>query len=199
VVGFRCPWLHAREGLYSRRARAGEISPRGGAVATDRELIARVAQEDEVAFQQVYERFADRVFRYAFTLLRDTHLAEEVAQEAMVVVWKGASRFAGRSKVSTWIFGIARNKAFDLIRKEERGKRVPDVPLVSPDPAANVLREERVVAALERLPKAQREVVFLTFYEGLQYSEIAEVLEIPVGTVKSRMFHAKRRLAEALT
>lgn len=168
-------------------------------MVSDRELVARVAKEDEMAFRELYDRFSDRVFRYAWTLLRDQHLSEEVAQEAMVAVWRGASRFAGRSKVSTWIFGIARNKAFDLVRKEERGRRVPDIPRVSPDPAEEIIRTEQVMDALERLPKEHREVVFLTFYEGLAYGEISKLLGVPVGTVKSRMFHAKRKLAEALT
>lgn len=166
---------------------------------SDQQLVARVAGEDEDAFRTLYERFSDRVFRYAFTLLRNQHLAEEVAQEAMIAVWKNAGRFAGRSKVSTWIFGIARNKAFDLARKEKRGDRLPDTPRVSPDPGPGLVRQRQVEGAMRELPEAQREVVFLTFYEGLSYGEIAGMLGIPEGTVKSRMFHAKRKLAEALT
>jgi RNA polymerase sigma-70 factor (ECF subfamily) len=114
-------------------------------------------------------------------------------------VWKGADRFSGRSKVSTWIFGIARNKALDLLRREKRGARVPELKLVSPDPAPGIERDENVRTALETLSTDHREVVFLTFYEGLSYGEIAQLLDIPEGTVKSRMFHAKKRLAEVLT
>jgi RNA polymerase sigma-70 factor (ECF subfamily) len=158
-----------------------------------------VAAEDEEAFRAFYERFADRVFRYGLTLLRNRHLAEEVAQETMIAVWKSAGKFQGRSKVSTWVFGVARNKALDLIRREKRGDRVPDRSLVTPDPAPALRRQELVGAAMRRLPEAQREVVFLTFYEGLSYGEIAGILGIPEGTVKSRMYHAKRRLAEVLT
>lgn len=167
-------------------------------MASDRELIADVANGDEAAFGQLYERFADRVHRYAYTILRGKHLAEEVAQETMIAVWKGASKFAGRSKVSTWIFGIARNQAYSLVRKEIRTERVPDVSLVQPDPAPGIHRQEKVARALERLSDDHREVVFLTFYEGLSYGEIASILDIPTGTVKSRMFHAKKQLGEAL-
>lgn len=166
---------------------------------SDQGLMKRVAAEDEDAFRSLYDRYADRVFRYALTLLRNQHLAEEAAQETMVAVWKSASRFEGRSKVSTWIFGIARNKAFDLVRREKRGDRVPDVSLVSPDPAPGLLKQEQVAGAMSTLPEPQREVVFLTFYEGLSYGEISGMLGIPEGTVKSRMFHAKRKLVEALT
>jgi RNA polymerase sigma-70 factor (ECF subfamily) len=170
-----------------------------GTERADRSLLARVAAGDEAAFRRFYECFSDRVLRYAYTLLHQRHLAEEVVQDTMIAVWNGAAKFAGRSKVSTWVFGIARNRALDLIRKEERGKRVPDVSLVDPDPAPGIQRTERVMGALDALPVDQREVVFLTFYEGLSYREIAGTLGIPEGTVKSRMFHAKRKLAEALT
>lgn len=165
---------------------------------SDRELVSRAAEEDEDAFRELYDRFANRVFRYAFTLLRNEHLSEEVTQETMIAVWKGAMRFQGRSKVSTWIFGIARNKSFDLMRREKRGDRVPERPLISPDPAPALLKAEAVSGAMQELPESQREVVFLTFFEGLSYGEISKLLEIPEGTVKSRMFHAKRKLAEVL-
>ena len=167
-------------------------------MASDRELIANVANGDEAAFHQLYDRFADRVYRYAYTILRGKHLAEEVSQETMIAVWKGASKFAGRSKVSTWIFGIARNQAYSLVRKEIRTERTPDVSLIQPDPAPGIHRQERVARALEQLSDDHREVVFLTFYEGLSYREIASILDIPTGTVKSRMFHAKKQLGEVL-
>ncbi len=167
-------------------------------MASDRDLIADVAKGNEEAFRQLYDRFADRVFRYACTILHEGHLAEEVAQETMIAVWKGAEKYAGRSKVSTWILGIARNQAYSLIRKETRTETVPDLSLVEPDPAPGIHRQEQVSKALQGLSKDHREVVFLTFYEGLSYGEISSMLGIPTGTVKSRMFHAKQQLGEAL-
>jgi len=163
------------------------------------DLLTKVAQKDSAAFQQLYDQFADRVYRYAFTILHDKHLAEEIAQETMVAVWKGAERFAGRSKVSTWIFGIARNQAFTLLRKEKRAEKTPVAELVQADPSKHIIQREHMLTALTELSNDHREVVYLTFYEGLSYSEISGVLGIPAGTVKSRMFHAKRKLAEALT
>lgn len=183
-----------REGVSSWSSGDG-----GADEADDRRLLGRVARGDETALRGLYDRFAERILRYAYTLLHNRHLAEEVVQETMVAAWNGAGRFAGRSKVSTWLFGIARHRAMDLLRREIRGERVPDVALTLPDPAPGVERRERVLSALSGLPEDQREVVFLTFYEGLSYKEIAEALEIPEGTVKSRMYHAKRKLAEALT
>lgn len=165
----------------------------------ERSLLARTADGDEAAFRLLYDRLAERVFRYAFTLLHNRHLAEEVAQETMVIVWKQAGTFEGRSRVSTWVFGIARFRALDLLRKEKRGERVPELNLVEPDPAPAVQDRERTLRAVKGLPEEQREVVFLTFYEGLSYAEIAGMLGIPEGTVKSRMYYARRTLAEALT
>jgi len=168
-------------------------------VAEDRELISRVAAGDEAAFRQLYERYGDRVFRYALTLVRNLHLAEEVVQETMVAIWRGAGSFKGGSRVSTWIFGIARNQAHALLRREVRGERVPEESLTLPDPAEAVEREDRVLSALAKLPPDQREVVVLAFYEGLSYREIARLLGVLEGTVKSRMHFAKRKLREALT
>ncbi len=164
-----------------------------------RDLLAKVANQDSAAFQQLYDLFADRVYRYAFTILHDKHLAEEIAQETMIAVWNGANRFAGRSKASTWIFGIARNQAFTLLRKEKRAENTGVPELVQADPSKQLIQHERVMTALEELSADHREVIHLTFYEGLSYGEISGILGIPSGTVKSRMFHAKQRLAEVLT
>ena len=162
------------------------------------ELLSRVASGDEAAFERLYERLADRVSRFALTIVRDRHLAQEVLQDTMVAVWKGAGRFADCSQVSTWVLGIARNRTYDLLRRETRGARRTEEGVMQPDPLAGVEHVEAVRGAVERLPPGEREVAFLTFYEGLSYREIAGMLGIPEGTVKSRMFHAKRRLLGAL-
>lgn len=164
----------------------------------ERDTLARIAAGDEAAFRRFYDAYADRVFRFVLTVLRSRHLAEEVVQETMVAVWRGAGRFRGASKVSTWVFGIARNIAHTLLRKEVRAERHVLEQVVEPDPADAISRQERVSAALAQLPEEQREVVFLAFYEGLPYREIGELMGIPEGTVKSRMFHAKRALLETL-
>lgn len=168
-------------------------------MAHERDLLAMVARRDEASFQQLYEEFATRIFRYTLTLLRDRHLAEEVVQETMTTVWSKASTYCGKSRVSTWIFGIARHKAYDILRNEEKGARTTGSPLVIDDPAPGIERKEQVLAAIDTLPPDQREIVFLTFYENLSYRTIANLLDIPEGTVKSRMFHAKKKLTEALT
>ncbi len=168
-------------------------------MAHERDLLARIARKDESSFHLLYEEFAKRVFRYALTLLRDQHLAEEVVQETMTTVWSKAGTYSGSARVSTWIFGIARHKAYDILRSEKKGARATEVTAVMDDPAPAIERQERVVTAIKGLPPDQREIVFLTFYENLPYKTIAHLLEIPEGTVKSRMYHAKKKLAEALT
>lgn len=163
----------------------------------DAQLLAQVAHGDARAFQEFYARFAVRVFRYALTLVRDRHLAEEVVQETMVAVWKGAGSFRGRSQVSTWVFGIARNHALKLLHRLPAIVEEPEEEETAGE-MESLDRAERVQRAVAKLPGPEREVVVLAFYQGLSYREIAEILGIPEGTVKSRMFHAKRRLRELL-
>ncbi len=168
-------------------------------MAREGDLLAGVANGDESSFRQLYEEFATRIFRYALTLLRNRHLAEEVTQETMITVWKSACTYSGRSQPSTWILGIARNKAYSIMRDEKKGKRLPLNAAFTENPAPLIEQRQRVLAALHCLPADKREIVFLTFYENLHYKEIATLLQIPEGTVKSRMYHAKRKLAEALS
>lgn len=168
-------------------------------MAHERDLLARVSRRDETSFQRLYEEFSRRIFAYALTLLRDRYLAEEVVQETMITVWDRASTYTGSSCVSTWIFGIARHKAYDILKEEKKAGRTPEAVDTIEDPAPGIERQARVQGAIAGLPPEQREIVFLTFYENLHYRAIAELLGIPEGTVKSRMYHAKRKLAEALS
>ena len=92
----------------------------------DDQLLAGIAMRDQSAFQELYGRHAASVYRYALSILRAPHLAEDVLQETMLAVWKSADRFRGGSKVLTWIFGIARNQAHNALRQEAKGHRLPD-------------------------------------------------------------------------
>jgi len=168
-------------------------------VKSDLLLLGQVAMGDPNAFHALYERHADRVFRYVLGLIRKPHLAEEVLQETMLAVWKGAGNFKGAAKVGTWILGIARNQAYNLLRREERGSRLPDRRDQAVDPAPALEREVAVSDALRTLPAAQREVLHLVYYQNLSVQETADALGIPAGTVKSRMYHARRTLSKELT
>jgi RNA polymerase sigma-70 factor (ECF subfamily) len=172
---------------------------------SDRDLIRRVAGKDRRAFETLYHRYAQRLHRYLSRLILRPDVTEEVLDDVMLVVWQNASRFNDTSRVSTWIFGIAHFKA--LKARSRLSARAAEQP-VADDHAADgegpddvTMRGElgRVVAqGLEALSPEHRAVVELTFYQGRSYQEIAEIVRCPVNTVKTRMFHARRRLTALL-
>jgi RNA polymerase sigma factor (sigma-70 family) len=178
----------------------------GDAAIADGELIARVARGERRAFEILYRRYYPRLFGYLLHLLRSRELAEEVLDDTMVAVWQGAGRFEGRSRGSTWIFGIAYRRAlksFARRRPREAASGEEELAQLSaPESPEHDLeskeRREVVLAALQELPVEQRAVVLLTYFEDLPYAEIAGILGCPVNTVKTRMFHARRRLRSAL-
>ena len=182
-----------------RRARAVHDS----GDASDEALLARVAAGDREAFALFFERYAAKVKSYLVRLGARGAQAEDLAQDAMVAVWRRAASFDGaKAKASTWMFVIARNAWIDRLRREKvelayRGyveapeqssDEAPD------DAAARVQTEEQMRAALDVLSEEQRQVVQLAFYEDSPHSEIAERLDLPLGTVKSRLRLALNKL-----
>ena len=175
------------------------------AAARDADCLKAIARGDRKAFETLYREYAPRIFRFAFHLIHDRTRAEEVTNDVMLEVWKSAGRFEGRSTLSTWILGIARHRTLNAVR----GKSLH---LTSIDEASEVADETATVdagidraaitarlrVALDRLPPEQREVVELTFMEEMSYKEIAELAHCPENTVKTRMFHAKRKLGPLL-
>ncbi len=159
-------------------------------------LMAQVADGDQTAFAQVYDRLAPTVFGVARRVLRDPAQAEEVAQEVFVEVWRQASRFDGtRGSVRTWAVTISHRRAVDRVRSEQahrtrhvRTGAVIGVADATPEDAA-VEREERsrAVGALDSLTDVQREALELAFYDGLTHVQIAEHLGVALGTVKTRI------------
>jgi RNA polymerase sigma factor (sigma-70 family) len=172
----------------------------------DRELIRRVADKDRHAFEALYQRYGPRLQRYLSRLIERPDVAEEALDDVMLVVWQNAARFNDRSRVSTWILGIAHHKALKA-RARLAGRRsetpVSDQQIAEMEgPEDATLRGEldRLLAkGLEALSPEQRAVVELTFYQERSYHEIAEITRCPVNTVKTRMFHARKRLAPLLT
>ena len=139
-------------------------------------------------------------------LVRDDGLAEELTSDVMVEVWRSAGKFGGRSRVRTWMFGIAHHKAIDALRKR-RATVVPLDDLLEPGrptregPEAAALRADdrrQLETALASLSPEHRAVLELTFVEGFSQKEIAEIVDCPVATVKTRAFYAKQRLRDAL-
>ena len=172
--------------------------------ATEVRLVARVATGDPQAFEELYGHYEKRVYHYVCTLVRDPTLAEEVVGDVMLAVWQGAHHFAHHSRISTWIFGIARHKAFDALRRHGRHHQqalplddAPDLPDRQDSPLEQIHREQVgwvTRQALARLSPEHQEILRLAFYEELPYDEIAGLLEIPENTVKTRVFYAKQQL-----
>ncbi|MFY1691845.1 RNA polymerase sigma factor [Plantactinospora sp. WMMB782] len=171
----------------------------------DRELLHRVAAGDQRAFEELYARHGQPLLAYAEGLLGDRGRAEEALQDTFLATWRGAGSFEGRSAVRTWLFGICRRQALRRMTGQRPAplpvEAAAEVPAGEPGPEAVALARadaRAVAAALAELAPAHREVLELAFGAGLAHAEIAEVLGIPVGTVKSRLFHARAGLARAL-
>lgn len=169
-------------------------------------LVRRIADGDRGAFELIYQNYHKRVFVFVVRMVKDTAMAEDVAADVLFEVWKGAARFRARSKVSTWIFGIARNTALNALRR--RAPETADlgevVQMADSDPtpeqsAGEGEVREKVRKALSFLSGDHREIVELVLGQGLSYQEIAEIADCPVNTVKTRMFYARRALREILT
>jgi len=162
----------------------------------DDALLVRIAAGDRNAFGAVFARYAPRVKSYLLRLGAHGANAEDLAQDAMVSVWRRASSFdPAKAKASTWIFVIARNAWIDRLRREKVQLAYRDASCVSEEsedeaPDEAVVRtqtEEQVNAALATLSEEQRQVVRLSFFQDVPHAEIAEALSLPLGTVKSRL------------
>jgi len=167
-------------------------------------LVERVATGDRRAFETLYRAYHPRLARFLQRMTRSTPLIEEIVNDTLLVVWRKAATFNGSSKVSTWIFAIAYRRAckslqaldepVDASSDEREGLEAdrPDWQL------AQLQLTGAVHAALAQLPLAQRTAFQLTFYHDMSYTEIAEIMECPVNTIKTRLFHARKRLAVLL-
>jgi RNA polymerase sigma-70 factor (ECF subfamily) len=171
--------------------------------AIEHALVRRVAEKDREAFEVLYRAYYRRLMRFLFRITRRADLVEEILNDAMLVVWQKSSSFHGDSRVSTWIFGIAYRKALKALERSTRLRHLvgdQDLPqLAAPDaPADDLELEDWLSTGLDRLSAEQRMVVESVYYLGLSYNDIAAIAQCPIGTVKTRMFHARRRLKDYL-
>jgi RNA polymerase sigma-70 factor (ECF subfamily) len=172
----------------------------------DHTRLRRTARGDGRALEELYARHGAALFGYLLVLTPDRGLAEEVLQDTLVAAWKGAGSFAGRSSVKTWLFGIARRKVRDALRRRGLPLAADDslleaLPTGEPGPEDALLsgvRSAELAGCVARLGAVHRETLALVFFHELSYAEAAEVLMVPVGTVKSRLSNAKRALREML-
>jgi len=180
-----------------------ENAPSGA--PNERTLLERVKMHDVDAFERLYRIYQPRLARFLINLLMRPHLVEEVLDDTMMVVWQTAGSFRGTSKLSTWVFAIAYRKALkararwpDPVEDEDRDMRVSN----DPGPESELERSrihDALISAMAKLSAEQRAVVDLTYFHGLNYREIADIVSCPVDTVKTRMFHARRRLKQTLS
>jgi RNA polymerase sigma-70 factor, ECF subfamily len=172
---------------------------------SDDVLIGRIATGDRLAMQVLFARHHVRVFRFVLRLVRDESVAEDLISEVFLDVWRQAGRFEGRSQVSTWLLAIARFKALSALRRrpdeeldDETAEAIEDP---SDDPEVVLDKKDKSAAirkCLEKLSAEHREIIDLVYYHEKSVEEVAQIVGIPENTVKTRMFYARKRLAELL-
>ena len=171
----------------------------------DRQLITRIGDWDQSAVRALLGRHQLRVYRFVLRIVRREAVAEEVTNEVFLEVWRNAGNYEGRSAVGTWLLSIAHNRAVSSLRRrredeldEETAGAMPDdgddpeVSLQKLDKAAQLRR------CIEQLSAEHRTIIDLVYYHEKSINEISEVLSIPVNTVKTRMFYARKKLSELL-
>lgn len=167
----------------------------------EKELMLRAKGGDRAAFEEIFRLYEKPVLNYLFRMSRQRAAAEDLVQETFLRLWKALPGYEPTAKVSTYVFHIAHNLFLNAAaRRREKPLEGADEPTRA-DPASDLQRREResaVKRAVEALPDGEREVLLLSEFQGFKYAEISQVLGIPVGTVKSRMFSAVQRLKEAL-
>lgn len=189
-----------------------QSAPRSRPADDDRRLLTRVAAKDTQALTWLYQRYAPRIGRFLGKFLKHHDLIEEAVNDTMLVIWRKASEFdPHRALVSTWLFGIARHAGLKALARSDNGtcstlstgeERDYEETENPEDPATTVLGWQlgrELLAALDQLSPEHRSVLELAFVEGLSYSRIASIAGCPENTVKTRMFYARRRLAQLLS
>jgi RNA polymerase sigma-70 factor (ECF subfamily) len=172
---------------------------------SDEVLIGRIANGDRLAMQVLFARHHVRVYRFALRLVRNEATAEDLISEVFLDVWRQAGKFEGRSAVSTWLLAITRFKALSVLRRkpeeeldEATAEAIEDT---SDTPEVALEKKEKgegLRKCMEALSAEHREIIDLVYYHEKSVEEVAEIVGIPEATVKTRMFYARKRLAELL-
>ncbi|WP_310838680.1 RNA polymerase sigma factor [Herbaspirillum huttiense] len=172
--------------------------------ANDAGLIASIAQGDLVAFEKLYKQYCPRLTAFLRRFAAYPHLVDEIINDTMLVVWQKAHTYDQTCKVSTWVFSIAYRQGLKALRSVQRKTEIvideDELSAMSePEQQMNHLQMRKLLEdALGELPLEQRSVVALTYYHGMAYDEIAHTMRCPVNTIKTRMFHARRKLRSLL-
>src|SRR6516165_6181153 len=184
-------------------AGSAAASPPHEAAASDETLIGRIAGGDQLAMRTLFARHRVALYRWLLRLVRDEALAEDLLSDVFLDVWRQAASFRGRASVSTWLLAIARHMAASARRRRNDAELDEATVSTVPDPvddAEVTLQKKNRAEALRqpspRLPPDHPEVIDLAYYHGKSVKEIAEIVSISEATVKTRMFYARRKLAE---
>jgi len=180
---------------------AGSRGKGSGDGSGDVALLQRVANGDRTAFAELYRRLQRPLFGYLMKLVREREMVEDVLSETMMEVWRQAARFEGRASVNTWVFSIAHHRAVSRLRKkresaldEETAAAIEDES-PTPDERAVTSDTNRLIGTLmEQLSFEHREILHLAYFQEFSVQEIADALDLPANTVKTRMFYARQRL-----
>jgi RNA polymerase sigma factor (sigma-70 family) len=170
----------------------------------DARLIRRIADRDLRAFEALYRNYHPRLTRFLTNLIRRPQLVEEVLNDTLLVVWDRPDSYNGSCKLSTWIFAIAYRKAMKALRRQDEpmeDKHAETRMTAEPGPEQQLGQrqvQQALLAAMAQLSADHRAVVDLTYFHEINYREIAEIMDCPVDTVKTRMFHARRHLKAML-
>jgi RNA polymerase sigma factor (sigma-70 family) len=190
-------------GRQDSALRAGATAPSQD--ARDVGLMESIVRRDPRAFEELYRSYHPRLRRFLFNMLQRPHLSDEVLNDTLLVVWRQPERFNGRSKVSTWIFAIAYRQALKALRRcddpvEDRVAEARPSGEAGPEQQLGVRQaQDALLRAMAELSPDHRAVIDLTYFHQLGYREIAELMGCPPDTVKTRMFHARRRLKTKLS
>ena len=189
------------ETAFQRRT---TVTARPGPTAGEMHLVRRVALGDERAFEELYRQHHARLTRFLSGLMRRPELVEEVLNDTMMTLWRSPESFNGASKLSTWLFTIAHRKAlrarsrWDVPVEDDALEQSPTEEAGPHEQLDGRERSKLLVKAMGALSSDHRIIVELTYFNELGYEEISNIVGCPVGTVKTRMFHARRNLKAAL-
>jgi RNA polymerase sigma-70 factor (ECF subfamily) len=177
----------------------------GSRMPSDEVLLKSITTGDKSALRTFYGRYNVRVYRFAAHITGDATVAEDVVSEVFLEVWRQAHKFGGRSRVSTWLLAIARHKALSAIKRRKEVQLDDDSAAAMLDPADDPeiivhrrKRSEFIQKCLKQLSPDHQEVINLVYYHENSISEVAQIVGIPAGTVKTRMFYARKCLAKFL-
>lgn len=200
LVAHRRPGTLVVKIVSQRETDAPRSARAVGDDAGDVALLQRIAARDRSALAELYHRYHRRLARFLTRVTYRYELSEEIINDTLWIVWQQAAEFRGASQVSTWIVGIAYRRALATLRHVSVRPYVAGDgdAAVADDPALGVEQRQLLDRALSRLPLEQRLVLELTYYLGHSCEEIAAITDAPVNTVKTRMFHARRKLRELL-